>query len=132
MEPTLVRKSRNGTTVVFMHGVLSSIEGAWFSPRGGFWPRLLCDDTLLSDVGVYLFGYRADVFAGTYSLDDAVDSMREYFRLDSIWLEKQLIFVCHSMGGILARRFLVSEQAEIIHSMLVRLTHTPPRGSVCL
>ena len=42
--------------------------------------------------------------------------MREYFRLDSIWLEKQLIFVCHSMGGILARRFLVSEQAEIIHS----------------
>ena len=64
MEPTLVRKSRNGITVVFVHGVLSSIEGAWFSPRGGFWPRLLCDDTLLSDVGVYLFGYRADVFAG--------------------------------------------------------------------
>ena len=42
--------------------------------------------------------------------------MREYLRLDKVWLEKQLIFVCHSMGGIVARRFLISEQADIIDS----------------
>jgi alpha-beta hydrolase superfamily lysophospholipase len=28
--------------------------------------------------------------------------------------QKQIIFVCHSMGGIVARRFLISDQAEII------------------
>lgn len=116
MEPTWVRRSRNGTTVVFVHGILSSIEGAWLGPGGAFWPRLLCDEPTISDVGVYLFGYRADAYAGAYSLDDAVDSMREYFRLDHVWSEKQLIFACHSMGGIVARRFLISEQAEIIHA----------------
>jgi pimeloyl-ACP methyl ester carboxylesterase len=116
MEPTWVRKSRNGTSVVFVHGILSSIENAWLAKTGAFWPKMLCDEKSIDDVGVYLFNYRADAFSGTYSIDDAVDAMREYFRLDEVWSQEQVIFVCHSMGGIVARRFLVTQQSSIINT----------------
>jgi pimeloyl-ACP methyl ester carboxylesterase len=114
MESTWVRKSRNGTSVVFIHGVLSSIETAWRSDGGIFWPRLLCNEPTIDDVGIYLFGYRADAFAGTYSLDDAVRDLREYLRLDGVWSEEQIIFVCHSMGGIVARRFLITRELDLV------------------
>ncbi len=116
MEPSWVRKSKNGTTVIFVHGILSSTVGCWLASSGAFWPRLLSEEQSIDDVGIYLFEYRADAFSGTYSLDDAVDAMREYFKLEGLWSEKQLIFVGHSMGGIVARRFLIAQQQRIISS----------------
>jgi hypothetical protein len=115
MEAGWVRKSRNGTTVVFVHGILSNIDDCWLSAsNGAFWPRMVYEEESIKDVGVYLFEYRADVFAGTYSLDDAAAWMRDHFRVDKVSSERQLLFVCHSMGGIVVRRFLVQEQLKII------------------
>ncbi|UPJ49153.1 alpha/beta hydrolase [Bradyrhizobium sp. 200] len=116
MDPMWLRRSRNGATIVFVHGILSGPVAAWTSANGTFWPRLLIEDERLDDFGVYLFAYRADALSGTYSLEDAVDVMRENFRLDGIenrGPNEQLIFVCHSMGGILARRFVVANQLDL-------------------
>jgi len=115
MDPMWLRRSRSGATIVFVHGILSGPVAAWRNANGAFWPRLLIEDERLDDFGVYLFAYRADALAGTYSLEDAVDVMREHFRLDGVLSgpEEPLIFVCHSMGGILARRFVVANQLAL-------------------
>jgi pimeloyl-ACP methyl ester carboxylesterase len=118
MEPMWLRKPRNATTIVFVHGLLSSSETAWLHPMGAFWPRLVCEDTQLQQCGVYLFSYRTDINAGTFSLENAVDAMRERFRLDGLTerdsVGSGLIFVCHSMGGILARRYVVAQQLALV------------------
>ncbi|MDE4620858.1 alpha/beta fold hydrolase [Sinorhizobium meliloti] len=118
MEPMWLRKPRNATTIVFVHGLFSSNETAWLHPSGLFWPKLVCDETQLRDIGVYLFSYRTDVHSGTFSLENAVDAMRERFRLDGLFendnVGSGLIFVCHSMGGILARRFVVAQQLALV------------------
>ncbi|WP_411196584.1 esterase/lipase family protein [Rhizobium sp.] len=117
MEPMRLRRSRNGATIVFVHGILSGPISAWKNKSGAFWPRLVFDDEQLIDFGVYLYTYRADALSGTYSLEDAVDAMRDYFRLDQVLdgePNQLLIFVCHSMGGILARRFVVANQLELV------------------
>ena len=134
MEPTWVRKSRNGTCIVFVHGVLSNQVAAWENTRGVSWPLMLCDEETIDDVAIYLFEYRADMFSGTYSLDDAVDYMREYFRVDDVWSQSQknLVFVCHSQGGIVVRRFLVRHQAELIQRKInigLFLIASPSLGS---
>src|SRR3954467_10532359 len=84
MEPMWLRKPRNATTIVFVHGLFSRNETAWLHPSGSFWPKLVCDESQLRDCGVYLFSYRADIHAGTFSLENAVDAMRERFRLDGL------------------------------------------------
>jgi hypothetical protein len=75
---------------------------------------LLKDESELADVGIYVFSYRTDINTGSYSLSDIVDSLREYFLLDGLIDSLGIVFVCHSMGGIVARRFLVKEQSLLL------------------
>ena len=100
--------------IVFIHGILSDGEECWKHENGTFWPELIAEEAALSSVGVYLFKYKTGVFSATYSLGDAVDSLGEHLRLDNVLSRRQIIFVCHSMGGIVARRFLVKNAVELI------------------
>jgi pimeloyl-ACP methyl ester carboxylesterase len=109
-----VRETDGDTCVIFIHGILSDGERAWMNGNGNSWPELLAEDISLSDVGIYSFSYRSDLFCRNYSLKDVVDSLREAFGDDDLWSMRRIIFVCHSMGGIAARRFVVTNQAKFI------------------
>jgi pimeloyl-ACP methyl ester carboxylesterase len=109
-----IRRTDGDTCVIFIHGILSDGEQAWMNGNGNSWPQLLADEISLSDVGIYSFSYRSDLFCRTYSLKDVVDSFRETFSDDDLWSKRRIIFVCHSMGGIAARRFIVTNQARFI------------------
>jgi pimeloyl-ACP methyl ester carboxylesterase len=113
MDSGWIRKPRNGVAVVFIHGILGT-EFTWRHENGAVWPLLLCAEPELDDHGVYLFNYRADAFAGTFTIQDAVDNLKERFRLDKVFQQKAIVFVCHSMGGIVARHFVVTQQASFI------------------
>jgi pimeloyl-ACP methyl ester carboxylesterase len=100
-------------TVVFVHGFLSS-AGAWRHKNGTYWPKLLAEDLVTKKVGVYSFEYETDFFSGTYRLGDAVAALEARLRLDKVLGCKRLVFVCHSMGGIVVRRFIIRHQTELI------------------
>jgi pimeloyl-ACP methyl ester carboxylesterase len=108
-----VRKSNSETRVVFVHGILSNGEQAWMNGSGAWWPKLLAAGASI-DASIYTFTYRSDVLCRTYSLADVVASIREFFNLDELWNTRRIIFVCHSMGGIVVRRFIVQNQARFI------------------
>lgn len=61
--------------VVFIHGFLSNNKECWLHDNGAYWPRLLASHEPLHDVGIYEFTYQTDVFSGSYSLGDVVDSL---------------------------------------------------------
>src|SRR2546426_211573 len=109
-----IRSGNGDTCVVFVHGLLSSGEQAWMNDDGTTWPSLLVAESSLQSLGVYSFSYRSDLFSKTYSIGDVVDSIREFFNLDDLWKMPRVIFVCHSMGGIAVRRFIVVHQAKFL------------------
>ncbi|MFZ4557984.1 MAG: alpha/beta fold hydrolase [Pseudanabaena sp.] len=132
MKGQWIRKAKNGLNVVFIHGINSS-EECWRHKNGSYWPELLKDESELADIGIYLFSYRTGINTGSYSLSDIVDSLREYFVLDNLISSSGIIFVCHSMGGIVARRFLVNQQSVLIERDLNKiglfLVASPSLGS---
>jgi hypothetical protein len=77
MEGRWVRSAEGDTSVVFVHGILSTAEKCWRHHNGTYWPELLAQDKDLNNVSIYLFTYRSDVFSGSYRLGDAVDSLKE-------------------------------------------------------
>lgn len=127
-----VRKAKNGLNVVFIHGINSS-DDCWRNRNGSYWPQLLADESELADIGIYLFSYRTGLNTGFYSLSDVVDSLREYFVLDDLFNSSGVIFVCHSMGGIVTRRFLVNQHSTLIEKGLDKiglfLVASPSLGS---
>ena len=111
-----IKETPGDTCVIFIHGILSDGERAWMNGNGNSWPQLLADDDRFYDVGIYVFSYRSDAFCRTYSLKDVVDSLRETFNFDDLWAKHRIVFVCHSMGGIIARRFIVTHQTRLIQN----------------
>ncbi|MFW5640274.1 MAG: hypothetical protein ACOC0H_03815 [Thermodesulfobacteriota bacterium] len=41
MKGTWIQKPKGETTVVFVHGILSSGEACWRNRNGAYWPELL-------------------------------------------------------------------------------------------
>lgn len=114
MQGKWIQKPQGETSVVFVHGILSSGEACWRHENGTYWPELLKNEKNFSTLGIYVFTYRTDIFSGNYQLGDAVDALKEHMKLDGLLDSKRIIFVCHSMGGIIVRQFLVLQDADLI------------------
>jgi len=111
-----IRKSPSDSCVIFVHGILSHAEQAWSDGANTSWPKLVEAESTLDFVGIYTFSYRSDLFSRNYSIGDVVDSIREFFYLEELWQIRRIIFVCHSMGGIAVRRFIVVNQTKFIEN----------------
>ncbi len=114
MKGNWIRKPEGDACTIFVHGILARESDSWRHENGAYWPQLLAEEAELNGIGIYAFFYRTNVFSGSYSLGDAVDAMRESLKLDGVLRSARLDFVCHSMGGILVRRFLVKRAVELI------------------
>lgn len=125
----------NSTVVVFVHGILSSGETCWKNANGTYWPELLQNEESLPGVGIYVYTYQTGFFSGTYSLGDVVDDLKErLFNVDEVISQQrqQIVFVCHSMGGLVVRKLLVQRAADFIDHNLTTglyLVASPSLGS---
>jgi pimeloyl-ACP methyl ester carboxylesterase len=105
-----IRRAVGDTMIVFVHGILSSGEHAWGKPS---WPDLLARERELSDAGIYVFTYRTGARSRTYSISNAASALLEHIRIVDITKMRKLVFVCHSMGGLVVRRLFVAYRDEL-------------------
>ena len=118
MKGKWIRNPKNQTTVVFVHGMLADESKSWKHENGSYWPNLLDNEPDLDGLGIYVFTYITGVFLGNYSIAEIVDALREQMRIDKVIQCKRLIFVCHSMGGIIVRKYLVEQQSDLMINKL--------------
>jgi pimeloyl-ACP methyl ester carboxylesterase len=127
-----LRNSTNGINVVFIHGFTSDAN-CWRHQNGTVWPKLLAEESVFSGCGIFVFTYRTGYDTATYGVNDIVGALRESFGQYKLFASKAVVFVCHSMGGIVARRFLVSEQGKLRENRLRKiglfLIASPSQGS---
>ena len=116
MQAEWIRRPEAETAVVFVHGILSSGEACWRHKNGSYWPELLKNALELGSLGIYVFTYQTGIFSGSYRLGDIVDALKEHMRLDGVLGSERLIFVCHSMGGIVVRKFILERASELIET----------------
>jgi len=110
-----LRKPTGATSVVFVHGILSSGETCWRHANGNYWPELLKQELDLTSLGIYVYTYQTGFTSGTYSLSNVVDDLKErFFKLDGIADSNKVVFVCHSMGGIVVRKLIVERVNDFL------------------
>jgi pimeloyl-ACP methyl ester carboxylesterase len=94
--------------VIFVHGLGGGSHSTWAGTEAaqGFWPSWIGED--FGNIGVWTLGYRADVSAWTSEsmpLADRGTAILETLANEGIG-ERSVIFITHSMGGVLAKQIL--------------------------
>ncbi|KAI1759681.1 hypothetical protein GGR53DRAFT_130182 [Hypoxylon sp. FL1150] len=129
--------------IVFVHGLGGGSRKTWsYSPaRHHYWPQAwLSNDPDFADVRIHSFGYKSDWAERQSSIlnihDFAESLVGELKNHPSIRRSNtRIIFVCHSMGGCVAKKaYILARQdptckdlAGRVHSMF--FLGTPHRGS---
>lgn len=136
------RYTDSNTVIVFIHGFLSNSRDAWLYQRDlayAYWPDLIAGDRrpLINNVSIFLAGYYTALDSGDYGIRDAADEVfRALNRIDPDnnnlpAMEKQnIIFVAHSLGGVVARYLLESNYSSFAHKNVgLVLIASPSFGS---
>src|ERR1700686_1092857 len=112
------RYNDEDAVLVFVHGVLSDSRGCWLhndeqtNRPTCYWPELIESDARFKDVGIYLGGYHTAVDSGDFPIQDCAEEVYSYLETPDhlnrtpVMERKKITFVCHSMGGIVARYLL--------------------------
>ena len=115
--------------IVFVHGLFGNSDDTWrFSPTI-YWPKLLLSDPTFDDSDIYVASYPAS-FGDTMNIERIVDNLRNRLVADKIFSEhREVVFVCHSLGGLIVERLLVKEREFDDKVRFVYFFGTPQTGA---
>ncbi|KAI1429014.1 hypothetical protein F5Y12DRAFT_588025 [Xylaria sp. FL1777] len=104
--------------IILVHGLNGDPHKTWTSKNGVFWPSDLLPASLReARANVLVYGYNADVYSKKHGSNPSdnfiymhaqtlVTSLTHY-RKDELTSSNPIIWVCHSLGGILVKRALL-------------------------
>jgi hypothetical protein len=118
--------------VVFVHGVFGTKDDTWLSPgHGDNFPEMLATDPeVKSKVDVFTFEYFTPKVGDAPSIVDLANQLRGELDDHRVFEDHQkIVFLAHSMGGIIVRLFLLDHQDRIAKVPMVFFYATPTNGS---
>jgi pimeloyl-ACP methyl ester carboxylesterase len=119
--------------IVFIHGIFGDGTSTWTNPdNGAYFPALVKDDPAFAGVDIWVHDFPSPLLHRTYTVDELADHLRKYLNNDNVVSNHQeLVFVCHSMGGLVARAYLLKYRNDVPPDR-VRMLYffsTPTTGS---
>ncbi len=126
-----VRRTNSETVIVFVHGVFGGSVGTWTNSQShAYWPNLLLDDPTFKNADVYVYSYSSPYLGASYTIDELIENMRLMLDNDEVFQShKRVVFLCHSMGGLVVRGFLKRYQPRAAAVPLIYFFSTPTAGS---
>jgi len=119
------------TAVVFVHGIFGDTLGTWTNDnQKTFFDLLRTSPELNGKVDVYAFGFTSKMLgSGSLSIREAATKLDESLTFDHVWDYSTVVFVAHSMGGLVVIRELQHFPKRLEQTPLVVLYATPAEGA---
>ena len=125
-----LRKNSTENAIVFIHGFGGDPTGTW-----GKFPELLMENKTLIGWDVYSLGYLSGLapdFKGLWTGNPSVGTIAGYIYaqafLGDLDRYKALVFIAHSMGGLVVQRALLDYDELLDRTTHVFLFGTPSKG----
>lgn len=130
--PGYVVKRPSGAkrVLVLIHGITGDGTSSWTNHNGTYWPEIMKGDSEFQDFDIYVYEYPTDVLGQCLPITDLANNMRVHLKNDNVFLEhEQVVFLAHSMGGLVVRQFLLRNRETVDKVPLVMFFATPTAGS---
>lgn len=126
-ESFYVKRANQGLVIVFVHGIFGNSVDSWTLPNGTYFPLLLANDPAFDRADIYAYSYPSR-FSSTFSISDVAQLMYERLTADQV-LSRYVVFVCHSMGGLVVKKLLLNHRELSMQVPLMFLYSTPSEGA---
>jgi hypothetical protein len=125
------RKEPKPIAIVFIHGIFGDALGTWTNPNGmTFFDLAKQADGIGDKVDIYAFGYTSKMLAaGSLSIDGASNKLDHVLEDAGIWKYEQVVFVAHSMGGLVLMHELTMNPDRSRNIPLMIFYASPQEGS---
>jgi hypothetical protein len=122
---------KNKTAIVFVHGVLGDFKSTWANNTSKhYWPALLTTDPVFQDANIYVHPFVSPTIDVAQKVDELALRLGEYLDVDKVISgHARLVFVVHSMGGLVVRAFLVQRRIAPDKVPLIYFFGTPSAGA---
>jgi pimeloyl-ACP methyl ester carboxylesterase len=117
--------------IIFVHGVTGDSISTWTNPKTQFyWPKALTKDGAFDGFNVYVYSYPSPILGKSFTIDEVSDHLRRHLDADRVVDHRELVFVAHSMGGLVVREFLLryrryAEKVKTLHFFATPTTGSP-------
>lgn len=121
----------NKIAVVFVHGIIGDTVGSWTNASCHTFFQYLHDTPGIGDkVDVYAFGFDSPMLAeGAMTIGEAAVKLDNYLEYAGIMDYDRIVFVAHSMGGLITMREISSRPEVSAKTPLIVFYATPHEGS---
>lgn len=125
-----VKKSGASRVIIFIHGFQGDRDSTWRNSRShAYWPELIAKDEAFSASDVFVYGYETNALKENLSIDELSDNLRLRLQAAGIFDKYQeSVFLVHSMGGVIARAFIL-KYPDRINVPMMYFFATPTTGS---
>jgi beta-glucosidase-like glycosyl hydrolase/pimeloyl-ACP methyl ester carboxylesterase len=119
--------------IIFVHGIFGDGIQTWTNPENNaYFPALVRDDPTFKDADIWVHDFPSPKRGRTYTIDELADHLRKYLNNDNVITNHQdVIFVAHSMGGLITRAYLLKNRDQLPAARVPMLYFysTPTTGS---
>jgi hypothetical protein len=117
--------------VVFVHGLFGDTLGSWTGADGKtFFDYLSATPEIGSQVDIFAFGFTSNMFeSGSLDIREAANKLNESLEFYKVMDYPALVFVAHSMGGLVVLRHLLNHPGVAERVPLVVLYASPQEGA---
>jgi pimeloyl-ACP methyl ester carboxylesterase len=114
--------------IVFVHGLHGSRE-SWRAANGAYWPDLIRKDPRFAYSDVEVAEYPTPASNGKMSSVQLADTLWARLGQDHVWEHREVVFLAHSLGGILVEEMLLRHPKEAAKVKFIVSYGTPHEGS---
>ena len=124
---TYIRNTNADKVIVFVHGFLGDSVSTWTNGQS-YWPEMIVNDHDFDGVDVFVYQYPTSINADL-TPDQVADDMRAVLKSNGVSDRKKLIFLSHSMGGVITRAYLLRYRDIAAKTAFLQFYSTPTDGS---
>jgi pimeloyl-ACP methyl ester carboxylesterase len=121
------RTSQTDTVIVFVHGVLGDAQTTWKN-GAAYWPTMLTADPTFNGTDIFVYSYPTGLWAAL-SPEELALNMRDQLAANEVTNYHRIIFISHSMGGLVTRAYLINNKDSAARTVFAYFFSTPTSGS---
>lgn len=124
-----LRRSDKDRIIVFVNGIFGDAVSTWTNDDGAYWPTLIAEDHAFDDSDIYVHNFQSPKLARAQQIVELAGRFRDLLEVDGVLKHKQLVFLVHSMGGLITRAMLVDARPPASQIPMIFFFATPSGGA---